>query len=108
MEKVEKEEEPSDAANGIVSDYLFEPSEEAVLGVLLPAYVETLVFGALLESKASEHGARMTAMSAATDNAAELIQSLTLTFEQSTSSCYYHRNYRNRRRCCRPRINFKS
>ena len=83
VEKVEKEEEPSDAANGIVSDYLFEPSEEAVLGVLLPAYVETLVFGALLESKASEHGARMTAMSAATDNAAELIQSLTLTLNRA-------------------------
>ncbi len=81
VEKEEVEEAP--AENGIVSDYLFEPSEEDVLGVLLPAYVETLVFGALLESKASEHGARMTAMSAATDNAAELIQSLTLTLNRA-------------------------
>lgn len=63
--------------------YSFEPSEEEVLNVLLPAYVETLIFAAVLEAKASELGSRMTAMSAATDNAAELIQSLTLTLNRA-------------------------
>ncbi len=65
------------------SDYIFEPSEVEVLEALLPAYVETLVYRAILESKASEHGARMTAMSSATDNAAEIIQSLTLTLNRA-------------------------
>jgi F-type H+-transporting ATPase subunit gamma len=68
---------------GISSDYIFEPGEEEVLNVLLPAYVETLIYGALIESKASELGSKMTAMSAATDNANELIQSLTLTLNRA-------------------------
>ena len=51
--------------------------------MLLPAYVETLIYAAILESKASEHGSRMTAMSSATDNAMELIQSLTLTLNRA-------------------------
>lgn len=63
--------------------YTFEPSEEEVLNALLPAYLETVIYSAILESKASEHGSRMTAMSAATDNAAELIQSLTLTLNRA-------------------------
>lgn len=74
-------EEPE--TTGVESDTIFEPSEDEVLGVLLPVYVETLVFNAILESKASEHGARMTAMSSATDNAMELIQSLTLTLNRA-------------------------
>ncbi|MGI5874824.1 MAG: ATP synthase F1 subunit gamma [Bacillota bacterium] len=68
---------------GFSLTYSFEPSEEEVLDVLLPAYVETLIYAAILESKASEHGSRMTAMSAATDNAMELIQSLTLTLNRA-------------------------
>ncbi len=80
-EAVEEAEAPVKA--GVEADTLFEPSEEEVLGVLLPVYVETLVFNAVLESKASEHGARMTAMSSATDNAMELIQSLTLTLNRA-------------------------
>lgn len=64
-------------------DYIYEPSEEAVLSSLLPAYVETVVFHALLESKASEHGARMTAMSSATDNSIEIIDKLTLTLNRA-------------------------
>jgi len=59
-------------------DYIFEPSPEAVLEALLPRYVETTVFYALLESKASEHSARMTAMDNATKNAEEMIDTLTL------------------------------
>ena len=59
-------------------EYIFEPSDEEILNTLLPKYVETQVFRTLLEGKASEMGAKMTAMGAATDNARELIDELTL------------------------------
>lgn len=58
--------------------YSFEPDAAALLGQLLPRYAMTLVLQALFESAASEHGARMTAMTSATDNAGEMIQQLTL------------------------------
>ncbi len=75
----EKEEEEEQKAEGI----LFEPSEEEVLAELLPKYVEFQVFRALLETAASEHGARMTAMDAATRNAGEMINKLTLDFNRA-------------------------
>ena len=65
------------------SSYEFEPSGEAILEVLLPQYAESLIFGALLDSKASEHASRMTAMKSATDNAGDLIDSLTLQFNRA-------------------------
>jgi F-type H+-transporting ATPase subunit gamma len=58
--------------------YVYEPSPEAVLENILPKYAETLIYSAVLESKASEFGARMTAMGNATDNAGEIISNLTL------------------------------
>ncbi len=64
-------------------EYIFEPSAEGVLGTLLPNYVEIQVYQALLESKASEHGARRTAMKAATDNAEEMIDDLTLSYNRA-------------------------
>jgi F-type H+-transporting ATPase subunit gamma len=63
--------------------YEYEPSSEVVLEELLPKYAETLIYSALLDSKASEYGARMTAMGSATDNASELIDSLTLKFNRA-------------------------
>ncbi len=63
-------------------EYLFEPSPEDVLAVLLPKYLEMTVYAALLQSAASELGARMTAMGSATDNAEELISQLTLYYNQ--------------------------
>lgn len=63
--------------------YEYEPSAEEVLAELLPRYAETLVYSALLDAKASEHGARMTAMGSATDNATEMIQKLTLSFNRA-------------------------
>jgi F-type H+-transporting ATPase subunit gamma len=63
--------------------YLYEPSPEEVLASLLPRYVRSLIYHGLLESKASEHGARMTAMKSATDNAADMIDKLTLSFNQA-------------------------
>jgi F-type H+-transporting ATPase subunit gamma len=58
--------------------YEFEPSPEEILGRLLPRYVEAVIFNMLLEASASEHSARRRAMKAATDNAEELIRSLTV------------------------------
>jgi F-type H+-transporting ATPase subunit gamma len=65
------------------SNYEYEPSPEGVLEVLLPKYAETLIFSAVLDSKASEQGARMTAMGNATKNASEMISALTLTFNRA-------------------------
>lgn len=69
--------------SGTISSYEFEPSAEAILEVLLPQYAESLIYGALLDSKASEHASSMTAMKSATDNAGELIESLTLQFNRA-------------------------
>ena len=63
--------------------YEYEPSAEAILEVLLPQYAESLIYGALLDAKAAEHAAGMTAMKSATDNAGELIDSLTLSFNRA-------------------------
>jgi F-type H+-transporting ATPase subunit gamma len=59
-------------------DYLYEPSPAAIFAEILPKHVEVQVWKALLESVAAEHGARMTAMDAATNNATEMIDRLTL------------------------------
>jgi F-type H+-transporting ATPase subunit gamma len=69
-------EEAAAAGQGPFPLYEFEPSGSAVLDSLLPKYVENLVFTALLLSAASEHAARRRAMKAATDNAEELIKTL--------------------------------
>jgi F-type H+-transporting ATPase subunit gamma len=55
-------------------EYIYEPSADAILSELLPRYVEVQIFRALLESLAGEHGARMTAMGAATENAQEMME----------------------------------
>ena len=61
----------------------FEPSPRAVLQALLPRYVEVQVYQALLESIASEHSARMVAMRAASDNANDFINELTLSLNKA-------------------------
>ena len=63
-------------------DYLYEPAEDAVLASLLPRYVEVQAFRALLETSASEHGARMTAMDSASKNAGQMISGLTLVYNR--------------------------
>jgi F-type H+-transporting ATPase subunit gamma len=74
------EEETETKSNQAVSliDYVYEQSPAEMFGELLPRLVETQIFRALLESVASEQGARMTAMDSASKNASELIDSLTL------------------------------
>src|SRR5262249_42387754 len=64
-------------------DYLYEPNVESILAFLLPRYLEFMVYRALAESAAAEMGARMTAMDAATKNAGEMIDSLTLTYNRA-------------------------
>ena len=64
-------------------DYIYEPSEGEILDKLLPMYVEVQVYRALLESVASEFGARMTAMENATNNASEMIDKLTLIYNKA-------------------------
>jgi F-type H+-transporting ATPase subunit gamma len=71
----------TDDAGG--SDYEYEPTPGAVLDELLPRYLATQVYRALLESQASEHGARMSAMENATKNASEMIASLTLVYNRA-------------------------
>jgi len=73
--ETDDEERRDDALRG---DFIFEPEPEEILARLLPVYVETQVYRALLESSASEQGARMTAMRNASKNAGELIDRLTL------------------------------
>ncbi len=74
--------EPPASEEGATSsnkEYSFEPGPAELLALLLPKYLLTVVWQSLLESAASEHGARMTAMSNATDNAGKMIAELTLT-----------------------------
>jgi len=64
------------------NEFLFEPTTEDVLGAVLPLYVNFRVFQTLVESRASEHSARMVAMKAATDNAKKFIKELTLEYNK--------------------------
>jgi F-type H+-transporting ATPase subunit gamma len=73
--ETDEEERAADVLRG---DFIFEPEPDEIMQRLLPVYLETQIYRALLESTASEQGARMTAMRNATKNAGELIDSLTL------------------------------
>lgn len=64
-------------------DYIFEPSQEEIIGELLPTALRIQVFKALLDSNAAENGARMTAMDKATENAGELLKELKLSYNRS-------------------------
>jgi F-type H+-transporting ATPase subunit gamma len=74
--------EPPPAQEGY-SDYIFEPTPEDVLNELLPRYVEVQLYQAILEGIASEHSARMVAMRSASDNAKEIQQELTLSYNKA-------------------------
>jgi len=78
--ETEEEDRREDALRG---DFIFEPEPEEILERLLPVYVETELYRALLESAASKHGAQMTAMRNASKNAGELIDSLTLAMNRA-------------------------
>ena len=75
--------EPTEDSEGIPGNqFIFEPSAAVVLEQLLPRYVATRLFQAVLESKASEESSRMVAMKNATENAEELIEDLTLSYNK--------------------------
>jgi F-type H+-transporting ATPase subunit gamma len=78
--ETDQEEREEDALRG---DFIFEPEPEEILERLLPVYVETEIYRALLESAASKHGAQMTAMRNASKNAGELIDNLTLAMNRA-------------------------
>jgi F-type H+-transporting ATPase subunit gamma len=66
-----------------VTDYIYEPNAAEVLEQILPKHIEVQIFRSLLESSASEHGARMTAMDSASKNASEMIGKLTLQYNRA-------------------------
>jgi F-type H+-transporting ATPase subunit gamma len=76
-------EEVAEHDRALVGDFIYEPEPEQILERLLPVYLETELYRALLESAASEHGARMTAMRNASKNAGELIDRLTLAMNRA-------------------------
>jgi F-type H+-transporting ATPase subunit gamma len=78
--------EAEEADDTMRGDFIFEPEPEEILARLLPVYLETQLYRALLESAASEQGARMTAMRNASKNAGELIDSLTLSMNRARQS----------------------
>jgi len=78
--------EPSDASRPSRLEYLFEPDPETVLEAVLPRLIELTVYQAALDSAASEQSARMVAMRNATDNAAELLEDLTLAANKARQS----------------------
>ena len=75
--------EDSGQGHGQMSSYEFEPDKESILSVILPQYVESLIYGTILDAKASEHASRMTAMRNASDNATELIDDLSLEYNRA-------------------------
>lgn len=78
------EEKPvEETANATIPDYTFEPSKEEIIEELIPKSLKIQVYKAVLESNASEHGARMTAMDKATENAGELLKELKLTYNRT-------------------------
>lgn len=74
---------PTETEGGSTGDYIYEPSKEEILGDLIPTSLKIQIFKALLDSNASEHGARMTAMHKATDNAKELRDQLNLDYNKA-------------------------
>ena len=74
---------PETEDNEVRASYEFEPSPDEILSRLLPSYVEAIIFNMLLEASASEHSARRLAMKAATDNAGDLIDNLTIVYNRS-------------------------
>jgi len=64
-------------------EYIFEPSKEEILAQLLPQYAESLIYGAIVDAKTTEHAAGMTAMKTATDNAATIIDDLTVSYNRA-------------------------
>jgi F-type H+-transporting ATPase subunit gamma len=72
-----------DEKSGLTTDYILEPDPVSIIQTLIPKMLRTMLFQVMLESQASEHGARMTSMHKATDNATELIKELQLGYNKA-------------------------
>ena len=72
-----------DDAKGVANDYIFEPSKEDILREMIPLTLRSTFYRVVLDSLAAEHGARMTAMQKATDNATELLKDLRLSYNKA-------------------------
>ncbi|EKF8411000.1 F0F1 ATP synthase subunit gamma [Staphylococcus pseudintermedius] len=75
--------EDSSLGHGAMATYEFEPDKDAILKILLPQYIESLIYGTILDAKASEHASRMNAMKNASDNATEMIDDLSLQYNRA-------------------------
>ncbi|MBF0709650.1 MULTISPECIES: ATP synthase F1 subunit gamma [unclassified Gemella] len=80
IENINEIAEQSDAA---ISSYKFEPSAAGVLNIILPQYAESMIYGSILDSKASEHSARKNAMKNSTDNAKGIIDDLSIKYNRA-------------------------
>ena len=80
---VGKLEVESNVKTGMKADYIFEPNQQQLLEELIPSILQTQLFKCLLDTQASEHGARMTAMDKATENANELLNGLKLSYNRA-------------------------
>jgi F-type H+-transporting ATPase subunit gamma len=80
---IQVEQLAEESAHGSIADYIFEPSKEYIVQELIPRSLRLQIYKAVLDSNASEHGARMTAMHKATDNATELLKELSLQFNKA-------------------------
>ena len=76
-------ESSKEANKGMANDYIYEPSKEAILREMIPLTLRSHFYRVILDSLASEHGARMNAMQKATDNATELLKELRLSYNKA-------------------------
>lgn len=76
-------EHEEETGKGSGSDYIYEPSPESIIDVLVPKHLNTQLWGMMLESNAAEHAARMTAMDLATENAKELLRVLNISYNRA-------------------------
>ena len=74
---------PPQTETKTVNDYIFEPDKEELVQALIPKAIKIQLYKAILDSNASEHGARMTSMSKATDNAGEILKELRLSYNKA-------------------------
>ena len=83
MLPIEPPAKPKDSGKKTIPDYIFEPGQNEIVSELIPKSLKTQLFKSVLDSNAAEHGARMTSMNKATDNAAELIKQLKLSYNKA-------------------------
>ena len=82
-DNAEQKDSPEEGHKGIRADFIFEPDQESLIRELMPKILNTQFYKAMLDANASEHGARMTSMDKATDNAEELLRNLRISYNRA-------------------------